>query len=144
MPASTQTMGVLNASPSDRCSVAPPASRSLSNSPSSHCFSSAVSQDASSGLSFKRNKTENPARNVGTPSTKNSHCQPWRLLCPSSFSSALAMGAPMTPAIEVAVIKIATALARSCEGNQKVRYRIIPGKKPASATPSRKRMSSNE
>ena len=39
-----------------------------------------------------------------------------------------------------AAMNSATAFARCAAGNQYVRYRMMPGKKPASATPSMKRI----
>ena len=59
------------------------------------------------------------------------------MLC--SERSAPETGPPTTPASAIAVMKSEIALPRSRAGNQYVRYKIMPGKKPASATPSRKR-----
>ncbi|MNE92147.1 hypothetical protein D3C80_1898430 [compost metagenome] len=51
---------------------------------------------------------------------------------------------PLTmPAIIAAIRNTAVMRARSAGGNQYVRYRMTPGKKPASATPSRNRATIN-
>ena len=43
------------------------------------------------------------------------------------------------PAKATDVIKVAVALARRCAGYQYVKYKIMPGKKPASPAPNIKR-----
>ena len=48
-------------------------------------------------------------------------------------------GLPITPAIGTAVMNSAIMRTRCSLGYQYVRYRMMPGKKPASATPRRKR-----
>ena len=48
-------------------------------------------------------------------------------------------GAPMADESGIASMNSATIRVRSFWGNQYVRKRMIPGKKPASATPSRNR-----
>ena len=49
------------------------------------------------------------------------------------------IGAPITPARSVAVMNDAIIRARSRTGHQRVRKKIMPGKKPASAAPSSSR-----
>ena len=66
----------------------------------------------------------------------NSHCQPARPQIPSISSSSPPSGAPIAVDSGIAAMNQPTARARLSAGNQKVRYRIIPGKNPASATPS--------
>jgi hypothetical protein len=51
----------------------------------------------------------------------------------------LLAGEPATVDTGTARKNNATTFARCTRGNQYVRYRMIPGKKPASATPSRNR-----
>jgi hypothetical protein len=75
---------------------------------------------------------------AGMPSARNINCQP---CSPKAFSDSIAVetGLPITVEIGSATMNVLTIRARVAAGNQYVRYRIMPGKKPASATPSRKR-----
>ena len=50
------------------------------------------------------------------------------------------IGPPTTPASAVAVMNDAIVRARSAAGNHCVRYSTMPGKNPASARPSTKRI----
>ena len=70
----------------------------------------------------------------------NNNCQPWNPAMPSRESSAVDSGAPNSTDIGNPRIKMAVARARSRAGNHRLIYRIMPGKNPASATPSMKRM----
>src|ERR1700720_2761367 len=58
---------------------------------------------------------------------------------PSSSRRDVEMGAPSPIETGIAAMKPATMRARCEGGNQYVKYRIMPGKKPASASPRRKR-----
>jgi hypothetical protein len=83
-----------------------------------------------------------PSTTAGTAQLMNIHCQPLRpreVMCsmaPESLGLTICENG-------VAMMSVAVARARSREGNQCVRYTIIPGKKPASATPSKKRRVKN-
>ncbi len=48
-------------------------------------------------------------------------------------------GEPIAVEIGAAAMNHAAATARCFAGNHRLRYRMMPGKKPASAMPSRKR-----
>ena len=81
-----------------------------------------------------------PSSEAGRPCTRNSHCQPARPFAPSMyFMMPPHSGPAMTLATVVAAMKMAIIWPRRADGYQYVRYRMMPGKKPASNTPSRKR-----
>ena len=65
------------------------------------------------------------------PERPNSPCQCWMISVETTEPSAVEIG--------MAVMNNAVIRARCDAGNQYVRYRMMPGKKPASATPSRNR-----
>ena len=68
------------------------------------------------------------------------HCHPARPRMPSILSSRPEIGAPIALASGWARMKIPNTATRWRAGNQNVRYRMIAGKNPASAAPSRNRM----
>ena len=74
------------------------------------------------------------------PSSRNITRQPESPKRPSPTEMIRALTVdPTAVEIGTATMNQPTARARYSAGNQKVRYRMMPGKKPASATPSRKR-----
>ncbi|KWV89596.1 hypothetical protein PFLmoz3_00709 [Pseudomonas fluorescens] len=104
------------------------------------CFCSAVSQCTDSKLSGNHLSTTRPSSTTGAPSIRNIHCQPRRLPTSWKFSRiAPEIGPPSTPAMGTAMANKAVTWARRRAGYQRLRNTRIPGKNPASATPSRKR-----
>ncbi len=85
-----------------------------------HSRSAGSSQVASLGRSVSLSSTTGASRIAGKPSIRNSHCQPRSPTTPSSCSSALEIGAPMTPAMAVAVMNSADGCARA-RGREPVR-----------------------
>ena len=103
-------------------------------------FSPGDSHFASAGLSSSSSQISAPSSTAGSPCSRNSHCQPCQPLTPwKYFSIAPHSGPVMTLTIVVADMKVAITWPRRTDGYQYVKYRMMPGKKPASNTPSRKR-----
>lgn len=68
------------------------------------------------------------------------HCHPANPRTPSAADRIQPLsGLPMSPESGMATSTVDIALARSRFGYQRVRYTRMPGKNPASATPSRNR-----
>ncbi len=87
-----------------------------------------------------KNNVRMPSTSDGSASSRKSHCQfdkPWTPLnaCMIQPES----GPPTTPATGMPIMKSAFMRPRRVPGYQYVRYSTMPGKNPASATPSRKR-----
>src|SRR3569833_562952 len=70
----------------------------------------------------------------------NKICQPRNPCNPSRLRRKLDIGDPKSPAAAPPNTKTEVIRPRTEAGHQKLRKRITPGKKPASATPRRKRM----
>src|SRR5205814_9691903 len=100
----------------------------------SQAFSSFDSHVAVLGISGNPQYTTSPKMTAGRASKTNNHCHPASLPI-GSTSNKPEIGLPMTPANGFAVMNKATARARAPDGNQCFMYRIMPGKKPASAAP---------
>lgn len=100
--------------------------------------SSAVSHVASRMCDFSSSQLAPHSATENIPSIRNIHCQPCRPK-PWIDSSAPVTGPDSTDANAEPPRKIAIALPRSCGGSHCDRYSTTPGKKPASAAPSRKR-----
>ncbi|MNC37350.1 hypothetical protein D3C75_859090 [compost metagenome] len=134
---SNQTCGFLRIAENEvidlRCS-------SLFNCSRNCCFCCGASQLTVSKLSGRHLSTTSPSRITGTPSITNIHCQPRR---PATSWKLSRMppdnGPPITPAIGTAMANNAVICARRPAGYQRFRNTRMPGKNPASATPSRKR-----
>ena len=93
-PQSSQTLPLAKLRRSD---VWPTASRARARRPSSWPASRgrvARATSAGSGRSVSTLSDRTPSTTAGSPSTRNSHCQPLRPRRPSSFSSASDTGAP--------------------------------------------------
>ena len=103
-------------------------------------LSASLSQRASAILSFSTSSSTTPSIREGMASSRNSHFHPAIPCTPLNAERIQPdSGPPITPAIGMPVMKSDVTLARRAAGYQYVRYRMMPGKKPASATPSRKR-----
>ena len=102
-------------------SCVPARAPSVASSFASHAFSSAFSQVAFAGRSVSVNSTTMPKTTAGTPSTRNSHCQPARPSVPLSPSSSPPSGAPTMLAIGMPIMNREIARARSRSGYQWLR-----------------------
>ena len=105
----------------------------------SHARSSSVSQVAIDGRSVMTASTTGASSTAGSDSSRNTHFQPAMPQTPSSWRMAPEIIAAAAFEPGAARYKVATTRARYTAGNQYVKYSRTPGKKPASATPSRKR-----
>ena len=81
-----------------------------------------------------------PISTVGMPSMTNTHCQPCQPPTPSKVLRIQPdSGPPITPVIGMPKMNQPVTRPRLALGNQYVRYRMMPGKKPASNAPSSSR-----
>nr|WP_235211047.1 hypothetical protein [Nocardia brasiliensis] len=106
----------------------------------SQARSAALSHFACAGVSVSPKKNTTPSSTAGMPPTMNTQRQPSNPSAPSKVSRIQPLsGLPSTLATGIATMTVEITLVRSAFGYQRVRYTMMPGKKPASATPSRKR-----
>src|SRR5271166_6668773 len=120
--ASNNTEGFDSACPS--VSVPCPASmedRSRLRAAVSTAFSRLSSHGAFSGVSIRMKRHMTPSTTARPPSTRNSHCQPFRPPAWCMPSSAEANGPPPTVETGIPTRKAASALARQRAGTQPVR-----------------------
>jgi hypothetical protein len=105
----------------------------------SQARSGAVRKVASAGVSRSRRKQAKARSTAGTPVTMKIHRQPDRPRRPSRASRCVITGVP-SPEMQMNVTIHDIAMPRRALGNQRETRYSMPGEKPASATPSRKRM----
>ena len=88
------------------------------------------------------NQTMTPTITAGIPSRMNSQRHPSSPALPLRKEMAVARRPPKAPATAMEEANMAIRVARSSGLYQKQRYIMIPGKKPASARPRKKRTDS--
>src|SRR6185437_3280272 len=114
-------------------------SRSAANSPSIQLSSPAESQKAFSGRSTMYNAAATASTALGTASNRNMYRQGARPIGLPTPSSQPHKGPPRTIDSGTATSAPASARPRIEGGAQREISQVMPGAKPASATPSRKR-----